>query len=117
MRYSCKYQNKSFAFQESKGSVHFSFSSSHQIRAGVPLRLHPAARPPLGRLALAGLAVRQEDALLPHHGTRGEKERAAARGDGGAEGEAAAEGEGERQTESLTQGGGRSRWRGAPSPA
>ena len=97
--------------------MHFSFSSSHQIRAGVPLRLHPAARPTLGRLALAGLAVRQEDALLPHHGTRGEKERAAARGDGGAEGEAAAEGEGERQTESLTQGGGRSRWRGAPSPA
>ena len=76
--------------------MHFSFSSSHQIRAGVPLRLHPAARPTLGRLALAGLAVRQEDALLPHHGTRGEKERAAARGDGGAEGEAAAEGEGER---------------------
>ena len=114
--------HRSVFFQESKGGMHLPFSSSHQVWAGLPLSLHPPPDSLARHCALARLAVRQADALLPHHRTRGAEKRAAARGDGGAEGETAGEREGrqgESEAEGLTEGGGGTEagWRGAPFDA
>ena len=110
------------AFQKSKGGLHFAFSSPHQVWAGLPLCIHPPPHPPARHRSLARLALRQADALLPHHRTGGAEERASTCGDWGAEGEKVGERacwQGACEVESLTQGGGGSKawWWSAPFDA